>query len=198
MYILARKSDQTIIEVIGPVLKEPSNSEIISMGVAKYGNDTNDYTVFRIADGDQNQKRISAGEKFDLVWNDDNSGIIDIDFAIEESFLVLRCLPIGSSGDTTDTLVADGIDYIDITTSIWLSDLSVIDTTFNQTLQIPIYNPQKKLTYARVTFVDGISVKRFRTTEYGIWNIPLGYKFEEANVKISSEQVLDINALMPI
>jgi hypothetical protein len=194
MYILAKKIDQSIIEILGPLTYEPADSEILSMAVAKYGSAIDDYTVFRINDGCINQKRISAGEKFNLVWSDGN--IVNIDFAIEDSSFIMRFYPTNPMGVITDTIIADDIDYVDINMSIWFSDLSGIDTSFNENLLVPVYNPLKKLTFVKVTFVNGVSQKRFSTTEYGIWTIPLGYKFQEANVKISYEQILDINVLM--
>lgn len=200
MLIIANKIDQTVVEIFGPASYEPQDTEAINMSVARYGNTFSDYTIFRIANETSTQRKISSGEKFSLVWNDivPNGIIVDIDFTIEDSYLILRCLPVGSTGEVTDTLVADGIDYIDINTSIWLPDLSVIDTSFNEILLIPVYDPQKRLTFVKIEFFDGVAVKRFSTTVFGIWNIPLDYRFPNFNVKISTEQILDINALMPI
>lgn len=200
MYIVANKNNQTIVEIFGPSIYEPQDTEAVNMIVAKYGNSFTDYTIFRITNGKLDQQRISSGDKFSLIWNDvvPNGAIIGIDFTDEENYLILRCLPIGSSGQVTDTLIADGIDYIDITTMIWLPDLSAIDTSFNETLLIPVYDPQGKITFVKVEFVDGSAVKRFMTTSFGIWTIPIDYRFPDNNIKISTEQVLDINALMPI
>lgn len=194
MYILVNKITQSIVEILGPSTHEPDDNIILSMAVAKYGNTLNDYLVFRIKDGCTCQKRISASEKFNLVWSDDT--VVNIDFAIEDSSLIMRFYPTNPIGIVTDTILADGVDYVDINMSVWLADMSAIDVSFSETLLVPVYNPMKKLTFVKVSFTNGQSQKRFSTTEYGIWTIPLGYKFQEANVKISYEQILDINSLM--
>lgn len=195
MYIIANKNDQTIVEIFGPASYEPDDTEAINMCVAKYGNTFSDYSLFRIENNTNTQRKISSGEKFSLIWD---GIIVGIDFTAEESYLILRCVPIGSNGEVTDTLIADGIDYIDISISVWLYDLSVIDTSFNEILLIPVYDPQRRLTYVKVEFSEGIAIKRFSTTSFGIWTIPLDYRFPNVDVKISTEQILDINALMSI
>lgn len=201
MYIIAKTTTGEIIEVVGAVLGRTVNDvQAKNFAVAKAGGTANDYSIFKITDGSINQKKISAGENFDLVWDNATTPtkIIDISFAKEESMLIMRFLPQGPDGQITDTLVADGIDYITITVSVWFADLSNIDTSFNKTLLVPIYNPIKKLCYVKITFVDGVAQRQFKTTEYGVWNIPLGYRFDEVNTKISYEQILDINALFAI
>ena len=201
MYIIAKTTGE-IIEVVGPLVSpfiDIADDEALKFVIAKSGGVAGDYSVFRIADGSQNQKKISAGEKFDLVWdNGSPKKIIDVSFTKEESMLIMRFMPQGPDGQITDTYIADGIDYLQITCSIWFADLSSIDTSFNQTLLVPLYNPIKKLCYVKTTFVNGIAQRQFKTTEYGVWNIPVGFKFNEANVKISYEQVLDLNALFAI
>lgn len=200
MYIIANKNDQTITEIFGPASYEPDDTEAINMSVAKYGNTFSDYSLFRIENSTHIQRKISSGEKFALIWDDivPKGIIVDVDFTAEDSYLILRCEPVGSSGEVTDTLVADGVDYIDIGISVWLFDLSAIDTSFNEILLIPVYDPQRRLTFVKVEFFEGVAVKRFSTTSFGIWNIPLDYRFPTVDVKISTEQILDINALMPI
>ena len=202
MYIIAKTTGE-IIEVVGPLLgasAECSDTQAKVFAIAKAGGVPDDYSIFKIADGSINQKKISAGENFELIWDNTSSPvkIIDISFAKEESMSIMRFMPQGPDGRITDTLVADGIDYLTIICSIWFADLSGIDTSFNKTLLVPLYNPIKKLCYVKATFVNGISQRIFKTTEYGVWNIPLGYKFDEANVKISYEQVLDLNALFAV
>jgi hypothetical protein len=162
----------------------------------RFGGVPNDYFVYVNSDDSIEAKRVMAEDEFVPVWN--NGVITGLDFTPEDSYRIMRFEPRDENGNVNDTLTANGVDYVDITASIWVAGLSAIDTTFNESLQIPIINPDKKQAYIKTAFVNGIATKRFKTLEYGVWNIPNKYKFKDQHIKITDEEVLDINALMDL
>ncbi len=160
-----------------------------------YNVELTNLSFFVEQDNSSNISRIVNGDEFSLAW-DSNNCISGFDFSKEDSRNILRFEVRDETGEYNDTVLANGVDYLSIMAYIFLPDFSNIDTTFNETMLIPIKSPSNITAYIKVLFVNGIANKIFKTKEYGIWTIPNGYKFKDINLKISTEMVYDINATL--
>jgi hypothetical protein len=193
-YIVGKIADHTILEV---GTRAPFNlTDLRSAYASNFGGVYTDYYIYSIEESNPLAIRALREDEYNVVWEDD--AITGLDFTPEDTYRIMRFEPRDENEIVNDTLTANGVDYIDITASVWDCNVSAIDITFNNTILIPITNPDKKTAFVKTTFINGIATKRFKTLEYGIWNIPNGYKFKEDHIKITNEQILDINALMDI
>ena len=194
-YIAGRVSDQTILEF--GTHSDFNLTDFRTAFAQRFGGVYTDYYIYSVDVSNADTVRaMKPDEEFTAVWQD--GAIIGLDFTIEDTYRIMRFEPRDENGAVNDTLTANGTDYLDITASVWNPSLTEIDATFNETLQIPIINPDKKHAFIKALFNSGVSVKRFKTLEYGVWNIPCNFKFKDYHIKTTSEQVLDINALMDL
>jgi hypothetical protein len=193
-YITGKIADKTIIEY---GFRSPFNLTDLRTAFANNnGGVYTDYYIYSIDETQVDAARIKNGDEFDAVWEEDS--IVGLSFAKEDNYRILRFQVKDDTNQLNDTVTANGIDKLTIYVSVWNSDLLSIDNTFNETLLLPLTDPDKRNAYVKLTIVNGLASKEFKTTKYGIWNIPNNYKFKEYNLKTTSEIILDINALMDL
>jgi hypothetical protein len=191
-FVAGKIADQTTLE--WGIRNNFNLTDFRSAFAKNYGGEYTDYYIYSVDESNAGAVRAMKGDEFVVVWED--GAITGLDFTPEDTYRIMRFEPRDENGDVNDTLIANGVDYVDITATVWDPTLTNIDTSFNSDVFVPIINPDKKLAEVKITFTNGVSVKRFKTTEYGTWNIPTGYKFKDQKIKITNEMVLDIHAIM--
>ena len=198
-YIAVRKDTQVELEKGGNSLDFANSTQRNAFRLAlcnNYGIDNSNLSLFYVAESNDNVARIRNGDTYALVWEDGE--VTGFDFSDEDAKNILRFDVKDENNVTNDTLTANGTDYLTIYAYVFLPDLSGLDTSFNQTILIPIIDPSGKNCFIKTAFVNGVSTKVFKTTNYGIWKIPNGYRFTDVPLKISNEITYDINATLDL
>jgi len=196
-YVAARKDTKVELEKGGNSLDftNPTHRDAFRAALCNnHGIVDNNLSLFYMAESDANVIRIRNGDTYALVWTDGD--VTGFDFSDEDAKNILRFDVKDENNETNDTITANGTDYLTIYAYVFLPDLSELDTSFNQTILIPIIDPSGKNCFIKTTFVNGVSTKVFKTTNYGIWRIPNGYRFADVPLKISNEIAYDINATL--
>ena len=198
-YVAARIDTQVELEKGGNSLdftNPKQNNAFRSALGTNYGIADDNLSLFYVAESDASVARIRSGDEYALVWT--NGEVTGFDFSDEDAKNILRFDVKDENNETNDTLTANGVDYLTVYAYVFLPDLSAVDTSFNQTLLIPIIDPSGKTCFIKTAFVNGTASKVFKTTNYGIWRIPNGYRFANVPLKISNEIKYDINATLDI
>lgn len=164
MYLIIRKSDETVLERCGSKTStDPVAIDILNNTASKYGGVVDDYTVLYVTD-DTKMGRLLDGDSFDFVY--DGGGIIDLDFSVEDN---KKWVFVSVS---KSMVIKNGVDSTTITFEIWKSDQSEIDTTVNESnLLIPIKSPLCEM-YVKSAIVNGVCSFDFVPEEYGTYIFP--------------------------
>lgn len=199
LYVAARKDTQVELEK-GTNSLDFTNSAQRNAFIAalcnNYGIVDSNLSLYYVEESNADAVRIRNGDSYTLIWTDGE--ITSFDFSIEDARRILRFNVKDENNVDSDTLTANGIDYLTIYAYVFLPDLSAVDTSFSETILIPVRNPAGIQCFIKSTFANGIATKVFKTTEYGIWTIPNGYRFSDISLKISNEITYDINATLDI
>ena len=198
-YVAARKDTQVELEKGSNSLNftNPTHRDAFRAALCNnYGIVDSNLSLFYMAESNDNVARIRNGDTYALVWTDGE--VTGFDFSDEDAKNILKFDVKDENNETNDTLTANGTDYLTIYAYVFLPDLSELDTSFNKTILIPIIDPSGKNCFIKTTFVNGAASKVFKTTNYGIWKIPNGYRFADVPLKISNEMIYDINATLDI
>lgn len=191
---IGRKTDHKVLEAS---CRAPYDQESLRTAVVtNYGGLSEDYVFYAIEETAIEAVRYMRGDECSFVWGGD--AITGIDFTKEDSYKVMRFFVTDENGQESDTLVANGIDYLTISASIWDHEMLNMDSTFSGEVLVPLMDPDKRMAYTKIMFVDGEAQKIFKTTKYGIWRIPNKHKFTDINVITTNETALDINAIMDL
>lgn len=87
IFVYGNKKDKSIFSNTGNYIGyEPDVKNIKEEAIRKFDGSEEDYSIFKIYD-EEIIKRISRGDEYTLVWNEDD--IFDIDFSIEDNKLQL-------------------------------------------------------------------------------------------------------------
>jgi hypothetical protein len=193
-YIAGKRTDKSTVE--SGFRTSFENNQLRQSFANNYGGIYTDYFIYSVDESMVDAERIRNAEEFDAVWEGED--IIGISFNKEDAYKVLRFQVKDITGVNNDTLIADGVDNLIISVSVWNPGLVDIDTSFNEMILLPLTDPDNRRAFVKLQLVNGLASKEFKTTKYGIWNIPNNYKFEGVNLKTTNEMVLDINALMDL
>jgi hypothetical protein len=202
MYIVGKRSDQSILFTSGRYSENPTKKSILNWASAQFGGSNSDYDVFFIDDSTNKSERIQNGDEFLLEWTlitkkeEEQDGIAketsrwcitDIDFSPEDNKKWL------SFSIDKNNIVADGNKTIDITVNVLTPDKKSIDTKVTTNILIPVQTPTREAKM-RFQIASGVYTKTFSTLEYGEWTIPLdGVRF--GGMRIDNQQTF--SALIP-
>lgn len=182
MFIVGRISTKEIVEVSPKYgQKNPTKSIVLHNIIINHGGMEIDYDVFYFSDESEECKRIMDRNSFELIW--DNDKITEIDFTTEDNkqYLSFEVNKKVISKNKTDNILMVG--------KILLSDATSLDTTFNDTLLIPIQTPTS-IIILKAKFKNGICNHNLVTEQYGTYKYPANNKYVE-ELKVLEQITID-------
>jgi len=204
MYVLGKISDQSYLryeKFNSEQTKVPTAEDVKNNNAKVLGIDATDIYVYTSTDT-TDINRVINNDEFTLNWL--NSEITGLDFSSEDSkrLIVLK----GVDPDDTSTMkleiIANNTDVSLVQCTAYISyeseEVNEVDTNFNETLLVPFDPPTGRRAFSRLKFVNGYAEKSFKTSTYGVWEIPNKYKFAGQNAKIYPGYEYQINALLDI
>ena len=188
MYFIAAKKDtREIIELGGRSIDLTVPAVLAAYKVAlatNYSTTAQNISVLVRSDSHADVARVQARASFSLVWTDNE--ITALDFSDEDS---KRWVRVTASKTEID---ADGVDTTTITVEVLKADKSGVDTNVTTSSLVPIRTPDGDRR-VKVSVVDGVAARVFKTTKAGIWVIPSVTRF--ANVRVDSAVTIEALAL---
>lgn len=169
MYIVGRKSDESLVEQSGLYGSgNPDEITVLNNVILRYGGVSADYSVKYFLDNSTEAERLANGDEYTMIWISTSADkyIDDVDFSIEDSKNWLRVT------STKNTISGDGVDETRIRFRAYTPDLSGVDESYNEIKDIPISTPNNGTALLSVEFVSGIGIIDFASTTYGKWKFP--------------------------
>lgn len=145
----------------------PSDAQILQESVSNFGGTTADYLIYKTSD-EAIMNRLRKYDEFTGTIS--NNVVTALDFKIEDSKK-----KIGVVADIVNDRIAlydDGtFDTMNITVTIYNDD-GTVDTTYNKTEYIDIFNTTGKRIPSEITFVNGTVTFQFKPKHYGYYTFP--------------------------
>ena len=175
-YVAARKDTQVELEKGGNSLDFTNETQRDAFRLAlcnNYGIADNNLSLFYGAETNNNVTRIRNGDTYALVWEDGE--VTGFDFSDEDA---KRWVKVTAS---KTEILADNTETTTITFELWKANKSGIATNITTNANVPILTPngQRKV---RVSLVNGVATKVFKTAIPGIWVAPSVTRF--GNVRV--------------
>lgn len=193
MFIVGKKSDQTILHVSGTYQpNDPSDDVILTNVKNKHGGVDSDYSILHLDNSGISALRILNGDEYDVVWSDvsPDGEISDVDFTTEDNKKFVKV-----SIDKNE-IDGDGIDEAVLTVEIWQSDQSGIATNINTDVSLPVITPDRKgIVYTPISIINGVGTININTTIYGRWTFP-GLNKRYKNFRILNNVHLDVRVML--
>ena len=185
MYFVGKVSDNSFVENSGTYQpSDPPDSAVLANIKARLGGADEDYSIYHISNTHSDTLRVLNGDTVTLVWT--GNSVTGISFAAEDAKEWISV-----SVDKT-SFSADNLDQVLVSVSVLLANKSGIDTSFNESIDLPIQSPSGTSKY-RFYLVSGVSSKLIKTTLGGAWKAPSssvrinGYR---VNNTVSFESIL--------
>ncbi len=191
-FIAARKDTQVELERGGRSLDFTNDAIRVAFRSALCTNhkisDSN-LSFYYVADDDSSVTRVMSGDSYVLTWSAvaPTGEVTGLDFSTEDA---KRWVKVTAS---KSEILADNSDTTTITIELWKADKSGIATTVTANADVPVLTPNgpRKV---RVSLVNGVATKSFKTAIAGDWVIPAKTRFN--NVKVL--QAATIEAIQPL
>lgn len=214
MFIIGQRSTENIIDVTGKYISSPPpSSDILNKVSISTGIDLSDLSCYRVASG-EDIERLLKGDEYTAIWEDTpwvntdeegqvidsgtNRNITSIDFSVEDNkrIVIFTTDDPSNPGTQKPEIIGDGVDSANIKVMVYLPDMSGIDTSYNEELKVSFIDPDGRSALSKVSIINGMGVKNFKTDKYGRWVLPSKYSFPGKNAKVYENQVYDIDVLM--
>lgn len=202
MFIIARKSDEKIIKVSGTYAdgQTPSKETMLPKIVKEFGGTIDDYEYLFVDDKSDAANRAMEGDSFSLIWKEESidekdltkttNKIDSVDFTPEDSKSWIKV-----TSDKSIVNTNDENDKATITFEVLKADKSGVDSTFQETIDLSIISPDKRIAYISLTFTKGKSVVNFMPTIFGRWVLMANSKrFNDFRI----DNQIEIHARMPL
>ncbi len=176
MYVVGKKADESFVARSGIYYSPiPNNNTILTNIIKKFGGIAAHYNVFKVTDFNE-QDRIMNSDSFLLTW--ESNIITGIDFTPENSKKFIEF-----SVDK-NVVLRNGTDFIIMQAKILNSDGVTVDTTFNDTLSLPVGVPYGgHVVKIRGKFTDGVMSRQFMPEALG------GYFYPDNKVRFGNLRV---------
>ena len=175
-YVAARKDTQVELEKGSNNLDFTNSTQRNAFRSAlctNYGIVDSNLSLFYVAESNASVVRIRNGDVYTLTWS--GGEINGADFSTEDA---KRWVKVTAS---KTEILADNTDTTTITFELWKADKSGIAAAVTTNANVPILTPngQRKV---RVSLVNGVATKVFKTSIPGIWVAPSVTRF--GNVRV--------------
>lgn len=172
MYFFGRIADQTnedkgFVYVSQRWLTSvfPPMSQVLNdIVLPNFGGVAEDYSGYDLPNDWEEAIRISKGDSFELVW--DNNEVIMVSMAPQDDKPILKIELV----DNKNLLQADGTDSCTVNFSLQNNNEEVVDITVD--ILAPVKTPTGATKLLKCSFVSGLCSKTFRTNDSGVWQIP--------------------------
>jgi len=159
-WIAGRISDKVTVEY--GFRDEFSLNPFRSAIANNYGGAYTDYYIYSVDESDADALRVKDGDEFSAAWTDD--AITGLDFSEQDARKWIRFYASKSN------IIVGGSDEVIVSSKVYESDKSEIDTTFSENVDVMINTPLRSYKM-RFTFSQGQASRIIVPDVAGEWFI---------------------------